>query len=85
MHGYAGKRRIVETFALLVLQKEGRVGAGEGRTLFRVSSSCNERPLHTESLIMSVLIIKRELASTKLLKSHYQSRRGKGDFHAPLT
>ena len=49
------------------------------KCLFRVSSGSNERPLNSESLIMSVLIIKRELAGTKQLKSHYQTslqRRG---------
>lgn len=64
--------------------KEGKKDRRGGRKsefkfLFRVSSSSNERPLNSESLIMSVLIIKRELPGTKQLKSHYQTslqRRG---------
>lgn len=56
-----------------VLQKLGRkTKKGRGR-VFWVSSSSNERPLNNESLIMSVLIIKRELSGTKQLKSHYQT------------
>lgn len=60
-----------------VLQKlERKTKRGRGRErkfLFRVSSGSNERPLNNESLIMSVLIIKRELSGTKQLKSHYQT------------
>ncbi len=47
--------------------KKDRRGGRESefKFLFRVSSSSNERPLNSESLIMSVLIIKKGIAGDK--------------------
>lgn len=46
-------------------RKIKRERGSEFKFLFRVSSSSNERPLNSESLIMFVLIIKRELPGPK--------------------
>lgn len=58
-------------------RKQRERGVWRGRkgfkSAYRVSSSCNERPLNSESLIMSVLIIKRELLGTKQQKPQYQT------------
>lgn len=56
--------------SLKTKREEGK--ESENKSVFRVLSGSNERPLNSKSLIMSVLIIKRELLETKQLTSHYQ-------------
>ncbi len=76
---FCGSQKAVLTHITMTVQSAQTGGDGqsggvrERKFLFRVSSSSNERPVNSESLIMSVLIIKRELLGTKLLKSHYQT------------